>query len=211
MNNDYIQNVMNILPFGIGYFKLLFNSSNEAVDYMFLEVNPAFEKLTGWCREDIINKKASEFLAHEEAARLYWLSFYTSVLYSGKTREMTQWVDVIKRYLTISVIPIDNTYFTIMLREASEEELPESFGALDAVFTSSHDAVALVEYREGEYRYLRNNTIHQETTGAKNIRGKRFEEVFGAKAGIVIKENFDKCVSTGQPSSYELEVLSGPE
>lgn len=218
MNNNYIQNVMDILPFGVGYFKLLFDSSNEAVDYMFLEVNPAFEKLTGWRREDIIDKKASEFLAHEEASRLYWLSFYTNVLYSGKTREMTQWMDVIKRYLTISVIPIDNTYFTIVLREASEEaitfdpeeELPQSFGALDAVFTSSHDAVALVECRDGEYRYLRNNTIHQETTGAKNIRGKRFEEVFDARACDIIKQNFDKCVSTGQPSSYELEVLLGP-
>jgi len=218
MNNNYIQNVMDILPFGIGYFKLLFNSSNEAVDYMFLEVNPAFEKLTGWRREDIIDKKASEFLAHEEAARLYWLSFYTNALYSEKTREMTQWMDVIKRYLTISVIPTDNTYFTVMLREASEEaitfasgeELPQSFGALDAVFTSSHDAVALVACREGEYRYLRNNSIHQEITGAKNIRGKRFEEVFDKAAGIIIRQNFDKCVATGQPTSYDLEVRSEP-
>lgn len=218
MSNNYIQNAMDILPFGVGYFKLLFNSSNEAVDYMFLEVNPAFEKLTGWRREDIINKKASEFFAHEETERLYWLSFYTSVLNSGKSKEMTQWMDVVKRYLTISVIPKDNTYFTIVLREASEEaitfnpeeELPQSFGALDAVFTSSHDAVALVACREGEYRYLRNNTIHQETTGAKNIRGKRFDEVFDAKACKIIKQNFDQCVSTGQPSSYELEVILGP-
>lgn len=219
MNNNYIQNEMGILPFGIGYFKLLFDSSNEAVDYMFLEINPAFEKLTGWHRKDVINKKASDFLAGEEAARLYWLSFYANVLYSGRTREMTQWMDVINRYLTISVIPIDNTYFTIILREALEDaitidpegdELPQSLGALDAVFTSSHDAVALVEYREKEYRYMRNNVIHQETTGAKDIRGKRFEEVFDAESSRIIKQNFDKCTATGQPSDYELEVGTGP-
>lgn len=45
---------------GVGLFNLIYNKNNEAIDYKFLDINPALEKIIGHKKTDIINKKASE-------------------------------------------------------------------------------------------------------------------------------------------------------
>ncbi len=212
MSENYMQNVMNILPFGVGYFKLLFEGGREPVDYMFLDINPAFERLTCWRREDLVNKKATEFLAGQEESRLYWLTFYTNAMHAKRTREMTQWMPVIKRYLTISVIPIDRIYFAIILREAEQEKTDplvqeldagHRFGVMDAVFSSNINAVALLENRDGEYVYVRTNAVHQRTSGLVDAEGKGLDDIFGKGNSEEAFRIYDGCITSGQPASYE--------
>jgi PAS domain-containing protein len=47
-------------PFAFAYHKIIYNDSMEPVDYLFLDVNRAFEELTGLSVKKIINRKASE-------------------------------------------------------------------------------------------------------------------------------------------------------
>lgn len=212
MSENYMQNVIDILPFGVGYFKLLFEGGSEPMDYILLDINPAFERLTCWRREDLMNKRATEFLAGQEDARLYWLTFCTNAMHAKQTREMTQWMPVIKRYLTISVIPIDHIYFAIVLREAEcektdpfaqELDADHRFGVLDAVFSSNTNAVALLENRDGKYVYVRTNAVHQRNSGLVDAKGKGIDVILGKSASEETLAIYDSCITSGQPASYE--------
>ena len=44
---------------GFAYHQIVLNKNGKPVDYVFLEINDAFEKLTGLKREDIIGKKSN--------------------------------------------------------------------------------------------------------------------------------------------------------
>lgn len=121
MSEHNMQSLMDILPFGVGYCKLLFNREQEPVDYMFLDINPAFEKLTGLRREDLLDKPAAAYFSGREAARLYDLSFFTEVVRSGKPREITRWMGEEHRYLVLLVTPVEGDCFSIVIREAGME------------------------------------------------------------------------------------------
>ena len=44
------------IPLGFAYHEIVVDEQNEPVDYIFLDVNEEFEKLTGLKREEIIGK-----------------------------------------------------------------------------------------------------------------------------------------------------------
>ncbi|MBB6216217.1 PAS domain S-box-containing protein [Anaerosolibacter carboniphilus] len=45
---------------GFSYNKLLFDKDGELIDYEILEINDAYERMTGFKKEDVVGKKASE-------------------------------------------------------------------------------------------------------------------------------------------------------
>lgn len=217
MINTHIQDEQGILPFGIGYLKLLVNSRGEAEDYTLLAVNPAFEALTGWRSADILGKRASSAPDIVNIGT-YWLAYFESVVRSGKTQETTQWIEAFKRYLKITVIPDKELAFALLLRDASEapafagqkdEEatLPED---LDAFFNKTHDAISLVEYHNKEFRFIRNNAVHQRLSGLSNIGGMTPAQLVGDEVGAKLQAYYEQCMRTGRPVSYEQDFSFAP-
>ncbi|MDU6266334.1 MAG: PAS domain S-box protein [Anaerocolumna aminovalerica] len=218
MSDNGIQNVQDILPFGIGYLKLLMNSQGEVEDYILLDINNEFERLTNLKRKDILGKRASEVFCGKKLGNIDWNSYYGSVVRTGKTQETTEWMEEFQRYLKITVIPADEILFAIIIRDTNEESIyPSGYGEafkspedLEIVFNSTHDAVALLEFRNNKYRYIRNNIVHQRYTGFSNIKDVDVITLVGEKVGARLVKYFDKCVSTGKPISYEQEFNFAP-
>ena len=50
------------LPHAFAFHKMIFDTHNQPIDYVFLYVNDAFEVMTGLNKEDILHKKVSEVL-----------------------------------------------------------------------------------------------------------------------------------------------------
>ncbi len=211
MSDNYIQYTNDILPFGIGYLRLLMNSFNKAEDCIFLDINQRFEDMTGLNRENVIGKKASEIFRSIKNNGFDLVSFYSDIVCSGKTQEITQWIDEIARYLKITVIPSDQISFMIVIREENEEfinndeGIPRELENLNTVFNSTNDAVSLLEYRNGKYYYVQNNAIHQNYTGFRDIKGVDLIEVVGEEVGQTLQKYYEQSINTGQPTSYEQE------
>lgn len=47
---------------GLAYCKLVLDDNNQLIDYIFLEVNAAFEKQTGLKKESILGKLATQII-----------------------------------------------------------------------------------------------------------------------------------------------------
>ena len=75
-----IENMMN----GFAYHKVIFDEYGKPVDYVFLEVNKAFERLTGLKRDEIIGKKVTEVLPGIDKDPADWIGVYGMVTVTGQ-------------------------------------------------------------------------------------------------------------------------------
>jgi PAS domain-containing protein len=210
MDETFATSNSGVWPFGFGLLQLITDSDGKAEDYIFLDMDPAFEKLTGLRREEALNKKASELFGGRNPVAFDWLSYYGSIMRSQRTQETSQWVEELGRYLKITAIPSDGLRLVVILREASKESLPTRqksddpiLDDLEAVFNSTHDAMLLIEYRNGEFRNIRNNAMHQRLTGYSHIEGTSAIDLLGEEVGQKLMAYYAQCMRTGRPITYE--------
>ncbi len=53
----FYKNIIENSPIGYAYQKIIYNEAQEAIDYEFIEVNKAFENLTGLAAETLKGKR----------------------------------------------------------------------------------------------------------------------------------------------------------
>jgi hypothetical protein len=70
------------------------------------------------------------------------------------------------------------------------------------MFCRTHDAMLLVEYKDGQFWNLRNNELHQKLTGFSHIEGTARRAFMGGDRGK-LTGYFERCISTGRPVVYE--------
>ncbi len=208
--NHYL---LDILPFGIGCVKLVQNSQEEADDYIVLEINSTLEALTGLRRKDVQGKRLSDLFSEAKQSGHNWERYLSSVLRSKKIQETIQWVDWFNRQLHITVIPAQGEILALVIREVADkppvpwvvdDPAAHILGKqMETALDHTHDAVSLIEYRDGEFRYLLNNATHRALTGFSDIGGCTLVELFGEEVGGILLGYCRQCVSTGQPVTFE--------
>jgi diguanylate cyclase (GGDEF)-like protein/PAS domain S-box-containing protein len=196
------------------------NNQGEAEDYIFLEVNNAFEEMTGLNRELILNKRVTEVLPGIRTGRFNWVSFYGEVALTGVKQEFTQFADVLERFYKVTAFSPEKEYFVTIFQDITSEmkniqklenqkqEIENISKDLNVIFNSTHDAIFLVEIKDEEFRYIRNNTAHQIQTGLslESIQYKTPVEVMGENYGGILETNYKRCVETGKTITYEQNI-----
>jgi len=122
---------------GFAYHKIILDQSGKPVDYVFLEVNDAFEKLTGLKRKDIIGKAVTEVLPGIEKDPADWIGRYGKVALTGEDIRFEQYAEPLNKWYSVSAYSPMKNYFVavfedITVRKRSEKTLRESHGELEA-------------------------------------------------------------------------------
>jgi PAS domain S-box-containing protein len=83
---------------GFALHEIITDEQGKPCDYRFLEINPAFESLTGLKREDLTGRRVLEVMPGTES---YWIQSYGEVALTGKNihienyaKELDRWYDV---------------------------------------------------------------------------------------------------------------------
>lgn len=208
---EFNQNLLYNFSMAFACFKLILNDKNEAEDYIFLDVNNDFEKLISFRRDEIIGKKASEVFGGANFLKFDWVSYYGRVLRSGRVQETIQWFEGIERYFKITAVPSEGYVLSIIIQAVPEYSpfMLQKNGndhvimGLDAIFNKTHDAILIVEYSGGEFRFFMNNESHQRLTGFSDIKNTKPVEMLGEEIGGKLLRYYEQCISTGRPVSYE--------
>ena len=74
--------------FGYSYCKIILDSDGKPVDYLFLEVNPAFEKMLGKEPGTVQGKRVSEVVSPVLDDPFDWLDCFGEVALTGKSKEV---------------------------------------------------------------------------------------------------------------------------
>lgn len=65
---------------GFAFCRVLFDENEKSVDFVYLEVNPAFEKLTGFKKDVIIGKKVAQAIPELKELNLELFEIYHSYI-----------------------------------------------------------------------------------------------------------------------------------
>ena len=78
MEENFYKNILAQSAWGYAYHKIIVDGQNKPIDYVFLEVNDAFERLTGLKKKNILHKKATDVLPGIRKD-FDWVSLYGKV------------------------------------------------------------------------------------------------------------------------------------
>jgi PAS domain S-box-containing protein len=115
----FFSNMLN----GFAYCKILTNKDRKPIDYIFLDVNKAFENLTGLKKENVLGKKASEVMKID--ALEDWLSVVGPVALTGEPVTIDHFSKFSQKWAHLSVYSPQKEYFVSISEDISERKKAE--------------------------------------------------------------------------------------
>jgi PAS domain S-box-containing protein len=109
---------------GFALHEVILDERGKPLDYRFLDVNPAFEKLTGWKAADLIGRAVLDVLPDTE---IFWTETYGRVAATGEQFCFENYSKKLDKYLEVTVYePEPGRYASIFQditdRKRAEEE-----------------------------------------------------------------------------------------
>ena len=151
--NKYSYLFSNMLN-GFAHCKMIFDKKNKPVDWVYLEVNNAFTKLTGLKKEAVIGKKVTDAIPGIEKTNPELFEIYGRVASTGKEEQFDIFFDPVKAWLSVSVYSPEKNYFIALFeniseRKNAEEKLKGTFEVLEKVGESIDAGLAVIgnDYR----------------------------------------------------------------
>jgi PAS domain S-box-containing protein len=113
---------------GYAYCRMIFDNEDQPVDFAYLEVNAAFEKITGLKREEVLGRRVSEAIPGTREANPEIFEKYGRVARTGKTESFEIFFKPLRIWFNISVYRPKQDHFVaifenITKRKELEQEL----------------------------------------------------------------------------------------
>ncbi len=121
MNNINYKHLIHTAPFGYAYHKIIVDSAGVPIDYQFLEVNTAFEKLTGLKAENIINQKVTQVIPGIEQGTFNWIACYGKIALNGGEKEFEQYSESLNRWYKVQVHSPEKYFFSTTFTDITAE------------------------------------------------------------------------------------------
>ena len=181
---------------GWAYHKTITDEAGKPIDSIFLEVNKAFEQLTGLQAENIIGQRITEVLSPDEENLPWWIEKFGDVFLTGKDTTFEGYLNSVNRWYFVSVSSPEPGFFITVFEDISErkqaeeelqryrEHLEEVVNKRTAELTRANEKLCLqseiaVNMSEGVFlvRVSDGNIIYTNP---------RFEEIFGYNSGEMV-------------------------
>ncbi|MBC8059474.1 MAG: diguanylate cyclase [Clostridiaceae bacterium] len=166
MNDNFYKRVMEESSTGYAYHKIICDEEGIPCDYKFIEVNAAFEKLTGLKSSNVIGKKISSILSNITQDESHLIHVYGDIAINGGKKEFEQFSESSKRWYKITVYSPEKYYFVTNFIDITKEM--SQFSEMERLIQISEE-------------FLQTN---EEKTGYEKISDD-FLKICGAKYGAI--------------------------
>lgn len=107
---------------GFSYHKMVVDSEGKPIDYVFLEINRAFEEQTGLKRENLIGKTVLEVLPTTES---YWIEIYGRVASTGVPEKFESYSVGLCKWYAVSAYSPQVNHFAVISRDITARKKAE--------------------------------------------------------------------------------------
>ncbi len=122
MDDTYYKSVVEHSPVGYAYHKIICDEAGKPCDYEFIEVNKAFEKLTGLAGAAIIGKRITQILPEIINDPFDWIGFYGNIALTGIKKEFEQFSAALNFWCRVTVYAPEMGFFVTHFVDISEEK-----------------------------------------------------------------------------------------
>lgn len=225
--------LVNSLDQGFAVVEMIFDLQKNPVDYLFVEVNPAFEQHTGL--HDPLGRTMREFFKKHEG---YWFKTFGEVASTGEAIRFEDFALAHKKWFDVYAFPIGSKksrkvaclFSDITSRKDTEEklrrlnedlelkvrsrtyELEENNELLQMVFDTVSQGIFLMKPLFGEnydivdFTYVRVNKVVSRYYNQNRMVGRSFLKLNPQAAEKGVFETFKQTMLTGESSDFEVQL-----
>lgn len=107
---------------GFALHEIIYDKKGKPCDYRFLEVNPAFEKMTGLIGTEICGKTVLTIMPETEA---YWIDLYGKVATSSESIRFENYAQLLGKYFEVVAYSPQKDKFATIFTDITERKLVE--------------------------------------------------------------------------------------
>ena len=161
--NLFFENMLD----GFSYNKIILDTAGNPVDYIFLEVNDAFEKMTGLKKKKVIGKKATQIFKGLEKDVAKWVAVYGKVALTCESIQFEDYTKPLGKWFHVSAYCPEKGYFVTLLediteRKRTEQELWQAKNDWERTFDTIPDFIAILD---NKHKIVRANRAMAEQLG----------------------------------------------
>jgi PAS domain S-box-containing protein len=130
---------------GFAFHEILLDENGKPYDFRFLDINPAFERLTGLLRVDVVGKTHNEVLPNDSPR---WVETYGAVALTGEPVQFEDYSPALERYYEVFAYrPAPGQFATVFMdiseRKRQEEKIAK-LTRLYAVLSRANEAMVRI-------------------------------------------------------------------
>lgn len=163
---------------GFALHEIICDEAGKPVDYRFLQVNPAFEQLTGLRAADILGKTVRQVLPDIEP---HWIETYGRVALTGEPANFEDYAAALGRYYQVTAFSPEHGQFVVLFNDITvqhrvENEVREREERFRRVFDKGPLGIALTGL---DTRFVQVNPALCEMLGyaAEELQGRSFKDI----------------------------------
>ncbi|GAB1415169.1 hypothetical protein MASR2M117_05750 [Paludibacter sp.] len=176
--------LLNSQLFAYAHHRIVVDDNNVPIDYVFLEVNETFEKITGLVSDEIINKSVKTVLPDIVNGEFDWISKYGKVALTGEEINFEQYSEPLDKWYNVFVFSSEKYFFTTFFTDITQiKKSQEQEQLFNLVLDQSSTSIVITDINS-------------------NIKfvNKKFCEVSGYSHGELIGNN-PRIISSGKQTS----------
>ncbi len=124
-SEERYRSLFNNMLNGFARHKVIFDSHDRAVDFIYLDVNDTFEKITGLKKSCLIGRKVTEVIPGIKNDSADWIGRYGRVSITGKSERFENFSESLQRWYSIHVFSTEKGYFTTIFEDITEKKLAD--------------------------------------------------------------------------------------
>ncbi len=121
MQDGFYRELIQKSPIGWTYNRILCDSAGLPIDYEFLEVNPAFLKISGLQGAEVEGKRLSEVIPGLLEHDPHWLETVGSIALDGGSCEVENYFSALGKWYRIAIFSPEKYYFVTQLTDISQD------------------------------------------------------------------------------------------
>jgi PAS domain S-box-containing protein len=119
-SEEKLDSLFNNMSEGFALHRIVVNRRGEPCDYVFLEVNEAFEAQTGLKAADIVGKRATQVIPGLEKEHAGWIKRYGKVALTGRSDQFESYSEALGKHFLVSAFSTQRGYFAAMFQDVTE-------------------------------------------------------------------------------------------
>ncbi len=188
---------------GFAVHEIICDENGTPEDYRFIDANPAFERMTGLNRDDLIGKTVLEILPNTEQI---WIERCGRVALTGTSDHFENYSQEFKKFYEVTVYQNAPYQFTTFIsdvtdRKRAEDFLRKSEQQFRALSENSQDFIMRYD-KEHRHTYANPACLRVSGMTEEQFLGKTHHELgFPPDLCALWEPAIDRVFSTGQPYS----------